>query len=458
VKLLFCVFLGLFVISTGTFAAEESQKKDAAVSTKSEEEQRLDTIHYGTETEIVALIQTLKNEHTDYLDDQLITLMQSTRNRTILSGVFSFFGDRDKAGLEARAIQAIEGRDEEANDTVIGAINYLGKVKAPAAIPAIEALLDAEERRFMGAAFRALGRVSGGQAGKGDEVATYLLDYYTNRDPGDEHRGEIITALGETGSKEGVTFLADIIVNKEERAVLRMAALAALSKIGDGLDAILQAVSAEDPNVRASAIAALGPFSGKQVDDTILESFRDSFYRTRIGAAEAAGKRKLTNAIPYLRFRAENDEVPTVKDAAIRALGAIETSEARGVLESLFTNRKHPDRVRLLAAEMLITNDAGAYADKVIIELDEAKTKNQTALYNGFLKVLGSAKTKTIEELTRRFFTSGGLIEKSYALDMTANNEFRSLAPEVRALIQDKNSSLTRKAQNTLQKLGLSEE
>lgn len=455
--MLLCLFLWLFVSGTGTFAAEEpsaQKKKDAVVSTKSEEEQRLDTIHYGTEMEIAALIQTLKSENTDYLDDELITLMQSTRNRTILSGVFSFFGDRDKAGLEARAIQAIEGRDEEANDTVLGAINYLGKVKAAAAIPAIEALLDTEERRFMGAAFRALGRVSGGQAG----VATYLLDYYTNRNPGDEHRGEIITALGETGSNEGVTFLADIIVNKEERAVLRMAALAALSKIGDGLDAILQAVSAEDPNVRASAIAALGPFSGKQVDDTILESFRDSFYRTRIGAAEAAGKRKLTSAIPYLRFRAENDEVPTVKDAAIRALGAIETNEAIGVLESLFTNRKHPDRVRLLAAEMLITNDAGAYADTVIIELDEAKGKNQTALYNGFLKVLGSAKTRTIEDLARRFFTSGGLIEKSYALDMTANNEFRSLAPEVRALIQDKNSSLTRKAKNTLQKLGLPEE
>ncbi|MDR3343482.1 MAG: HEAT repeat domain-containing protein [Treponema sp.] len=456
-----CVFVWVFFSLTGTLFSQEtsSQKRSTPASVspvKSEEERRLDTIHYGTETEIAALIQTLKSENTDYLDDELITLMQNTRNRNILAGVFSFFGDRNKEGLEERAIQAIENRDDEANEIVFAAIDYLGKVKAAAAISPLEKLLDTEERRFMGSTFKALGRVSGD---KGDEVAAYLLDYYTNRNPGDENRREIITALGETGSKASVSFLADIAGNNEERVVLRIAAVDALSKIGDdtGLEAILQAVSAADPNIRSTALTALGPFSGNQVDATILESFRDSYYRTRIGAADAAAKRKLTGAVPYLRFRAENDEVPTVKDAAIRSLGAIGNQEALSSLESLFTERKTPDRVRLLAAEMLINNNADTYADQVIVELDEAKRKNQTALYNGFLKAIGGAKTKRVEDLTRRFFASGGVIEKSYALDMTANNEFRSLATEVRALTEDKNGSLARKAQGTLQKLGLTE-
>jgi hypothetical protein len=289
------------------------------------------------------------------------------------------------------------------------------------------------------------------------EVSEYLVDYYTNRDPGDENRREIVVALGAVGSAAGTPFLREIAGNNDERGTLRMAALEALAKIGDpaGLDTVLDAISSADPNVRSSAVAALGPFSGDAVDKAIMEAFRDSYYRTRIAAAQAAKERKLESAIPYLQYRAERDDVPAVKDEAIRALGAIGDDKALDILGNLFGERKNADRVRLLAAEMLIQNRPDAYAEKVIIELDEAKKKNLTPLYNGFLRVLGAAKTKNIEDLARRFFFSGGVVEKSYALDMTVNNEFRNLADQVRELTDEKNGSLARKARTVLEKLGL---
>jgi hypothetical protein len=289
------------------------------------------------------------------------------------------------------------------------------------------------------------------------DVAEYLVDYYTNRDPGDENSREIILALGTVGSGAGVPFLKDIAGNNDERGTLRMAALDSLAKIGDpaGLDTVLEGVSSSDPNVRSSAVSALGPFSGDLVDKAIIEAFRDSYYRTRIAAAQAARERKLDSAIPYLQYRAERDDVPAVKDEAIRALGAIGNDQALDILAGLFGERKNADRVRLLAAEMLIQNKADTYAEQVIVELDEAKRRNLTPLYNGFLRVLGAAKTKTLEDLARRFFFSGGVVEKSYALDMTVNNEFRSLADQVRELTDEKNGSLARKARTVLEKLGL---
>jgi HEAT repeat protein len=419
------------------------------------ESARLSTIRYGTETEIAALILTLKSEGADYLDHELIALVENTRNRQILSGVFTFFGDRGKEGLEDRAIRAIEERDDEANETVLTAADYLGKVKAGRGARALMDLLDSQERRFMATAFRALGRAGGADKDISDDTADYLIDYYTNREPGDENRREIITAVGATGSSRGVSFLAEIAGGGEERITLRIAALDALAKIGDqeGLNAIVASVASTDPNVRSSAVAALGPFSGENVDNAILEAFRDSYYRTRIAAAQASRERKLEKAIPYLRYRAERDEIPAVKDEAIRALGAIGSGECLSVIEGLFSERKNSDRVRIVSAEMLMRNDPGAYTGRLIIELDEAKTKNQTPLYNGFLKVAGESKDKTLEDLTRRFLTSGGIIEKSYALDMAANNGFRGLTEEVRALTTDKNASLARKAQRTLETL-----
>jgi HEAT repeat protein len=419
------------------------------------EEQRLDTIRYGTENEIASLIQTLKTENVAYLDEALITLAGNTTNRNILSGVFSFFGERDREGLESRALQALEDWDIEANDTVLAAADYLGKLKVQAGISPLKTLLDTEEQRYMNVVFRSLGRIGGGIPENADEIADYLVDYYNNRSPGDENRRDIIVALGETGSAKGIALLSEIAGNNDERAPLRMAALEALSKIGknEGLEALIASVSSPDPNVRATAIGALGPFDGPEVTNLILEAFRDTYYRTRIGAAQAAAKRKLTQAIPYLAYRAERDDVPQVKEEAIRSLGAMENAEATTVLVSLFEERKNADRVRILAAEMLLKDNPASYAEKLIAELDEAKAKNQTVLYNGFLRVIGGAKTPSLEALTRRFLASGGVVEKSYALDMTANNGFRSLIEEVRALTDPKNGNLARKAQVTLEKL-----
>jgi HEAT repeat protein len=449
------LFLLVFFPGFGVFS-QSAPASDPAAS-KSVEVQQMETLRYGTENEIAALIQTLKNEKAFYLDNELAVLVQSTKNRIILSGVFTFFGDRGKEGLEERAIRAVKERDDEAVETVLSALDYLGKVKARDAIDPLKDVIDREEQRFMGNAIRALGLAGKAPAETADNTAEYLMDYYINRNPGDENRREIVAALGELGSKEGVSFLSEIAVSGDERLSLRMAALDSLAKIGapEGLQPVLTALISPDPNVRSSAIAALGPFSGPGVDAAILEAFRDSYYRTRISAAKAAGERKLIEAIPYLRYRAEKDETPAVKDEAVRALGAIGNREAALVLADLFAERRNTDRIRLLSAEMLIRNDADEYAGKVILELDEAKARNQTALYNGLLRVLGTARTGTVEGLVRRFLSSGGVVEKSYALDMIVNNDLRGFAPEVEGLTGEKNGVLARKAQDTLQKLGM---
>ncbi|MDR1869314.1 MAG: HEAT repeat domain-containing protein [Treponema sp.] len=425
------------------------------------EPSRLAIIKYGTETEIAALIQSLRTENADYLDNELVALSGDTHNQKILSGVFAFFGDREKSGLEERAIRTIEERDDEANETVLSAVDYLGKVKSAKAVPVLRELLDTQERRFLNLAFRALGRASSADKELADQTADFLVDYYTNRDPGDDNRRDIIIALGSTSSALGVSLLSEIASNTDERAPLRIAALDALSKVGDkdGLDSILACISTNDPNVRSAAVAALGPFSGEAVDKAILDAFRDSYYRTRIAAAQASRSRRLEAAVPYLKLRAERDDVPNVKEEAIRALGEIANDEAVGILDSLFTERKNSDRIRLNSAEMLMKTSGEKTLGRLIAELDEAKLKNQTALYNGFLKVIGEAKiqgdTSEMENITRRFLQNGGIIEKLYGLDMAANNNLKSLSVEIKALSNDKNESLARKARRTAERLGI---
>jgi HEAT repeat protein len=456
-KKIFCaitLLIGAVLYAQNESEAAAAPSAGAGQSNNATEKVRYNTIKYGTETEIVNLIQTLKTEGTDYLDQEIIALVENTRNQKILAGAFSFFGEREKSGLEDRAMRAIEERDEEKNETIIAAIDYLGKVKTEKAAPVLRKLIDSGEKRFMNAALRSFGRIS---RADGADAAEYLVDFYENNSPDDENRREIITALGAAGSAGAVQFLAGIASNTEERVSLRIAALDSIAKIGDsgGLDAVLACVSAGDPNLRSAAVTALGPFSGQAVDEAILDAFRDSYYRTRIAAAQASRQRKFAAAVPYLKFRAERDEVPAVKEDSIRALGAIADGDSIKILEDLFTERKNSDRVRITAGEMLMQIQPEKSLDRIVMELDEAKQKKQTALYNGLLKIIGEAKSANMEAIARRLMQNSGVIEKSYAMDIAVNNRLTGLADEIKTMTGDKNETIAAKARRTLEKLGL---
>ena len=450
-----CVVVLLFVLLCAPSVQADSDTAD---------QRRLDILTFGTETEVAALIQTLRTEGDFSLEKELIEIAENTRNRTILAGVLNFFGEAARSGLEERAIRAIQERDFEANETILAAVDYLGRVNAANAVESLQDLIRSRESFFLNNAIRALGRAARGQEESGvtDTAAEFLLDFYRYRNPSHENQREAIVAIGETGSSTGLQFLIDIISSEDENVGLRIAALEAVAAIGNPLaaSAVVDAVASTDPAVRSTAVASLGPFSGAAADQAVLDGFRDSYFRTRQSASRAAGQRQQESAVPFLRFRAENDDVPAVRDEAIRALGAVNNSEAMAALDSLFSARGNSDRVRLMAAEMLLQNNANAYGTKVVVEMDEAQTRRQTALYNGFIRILSTAPpSASFEPAARRLIRSGGVIERALALDLIATNEFRHLADEVRELLDERrsNASLARRARTTLERLGLDE-
>ena len=453
----------LFLASFTLLNAQDSERQAGDLSPL--DEQRLQIIRFGTDTEIANLIKTLRNEQPSTpsaatvsesrLERELLEVTKKTKNRAILTGVFGYFGDREISGLEERARTAIEERDYEAGETVNAALLYLGNIKASGVRSLLIDIINGEESRFMSGAIRALGLTA--EKDGPAETAEHLIEYYSNRDPGDENKRLIVVALGDIKAKEGTALLVSIAENEDEKAPIRMAALEALSKIADpaGLNAIINAVNSKDPNVRSAAVAALGPFTGADADTAIIEAFRDSYYRTRISAAKAAGERKLESAVPYLRFRAEHDEIPNVRDEAVKAMGLIGGNEAETILKDLFKERKNSDRIRINAGEMLLTHGKNDYVSDVVAEMEEAQSKKQTALYNGFLRILGGAKSPKLEDLARRLFANGGVVEKSYALDICLNNNFRGLADDIRKLIDPKNGSLSNKSKALLERWGL---
>jgi len=216
----------------------------------------------------------------------------------------------------------------------------------------------------------------------------------------------------------------------------------------------LAALSSADPNVRASAIAALGPFTQSRAEEALLEAFRDSYYKSRAGAAIAAGKRRLEAAVPFLQYRALRDDVPAVRDESIRALGLIGSPESIKALHALFDDAAQSDRSRIVAAIALLEKDAPNSAPKVALALDAAKTQKRKELASGLLKALTEAKDGSLIDLAGRLLSSSDIVERMSGLEIAVKNNFDTLKDAIRPMTTEKSESISRKAKDALKSLG----
>lgn len=424
----------------------------AAFCTAQDEALQRDTLKYGTDNEISALINTLKKDNADYLDNDLTQIVQNTKNSKIKSQIIGFFAEREKKGLENDAIYIIENRDEIESSNVLSAIDYLRAIKYTKAQDVLRALLEVDEEVYTNAVIKAIGTAT--DATNADSTADYLISYYQEKNPADDFQRSVILALGETRSKRATAFLNGII-SENERAGLTIAALSSVANIADdnSLNVVIHAASSKDPVIRAASVEALGSFNGDATVKALLDAFRDSFYKTRLAAVKSAGKRRIKEAVPYLKFRIEKDDVPAVQDEAVRSLGLIGDNESNNILESFFDDKKTADRLKIIIAEMLIKTNADEFTDKIIAKLDESKRLNQKQLYKGLINALSKAETPRIQPLVARLFASKDATDKAYALELTAINKFGNFAPEVGHLASESNSGLARKAKEVLEKL-----
>ncbi|MFA6508407.1 MAG: HEAT repeat domain-containing protein [Treponemataceae bacterium] len=428
----------IFVISLLSVTIAGAEETDPIATQNAS---RRDTIRYGTDAELLALIGVLENEENTSLDADLIALLKNAGGVKFVDAVFAYLTKGKKEGGENRALQILQNRDKEANSNIDSALQYLSSVKNKKASTALREILETEDARFSTAAARALGACGN------EEDADYLVKYGKERTLTDALTAEIIYSLGEIKSKRATDFLTGILSNPDSKSSKKIGALEALGKIADqnSLEPILDSLRDLDANVRSYAVTALSSFSGNKTEKALIEAFRDSYYKVRIAAAKAAGERKLAEAIPYLKFRAERDEIVSVKEAALSALGSIGSGEALEIIFSLFSEKKTADRLRITSAKAMLEKAPDKYITAVIAAMEQAKAEKKMLLYHGLAKIISMTKTPNLEEQTRRFLSSNDTIDKMYGLDLTILNRYEGVKELVRALEKGANTALLRK-------------
>ena len=446
--------------ASGAFAQATGETKDSgkAVAEVTDpavqaEAKRRETIRYGIDSEIGDLIRDLTTEKDGRYNEDLLTVLEKSRNPKFRAAILDMFAGLEWLGAEKPALGLVDDRDNQNADLVGSSLSYLAAIRSKEALRISAVIIKEDNKKFLPALVKLMGR-SGGAAEE-----ELLLGWFDGDSTTPALKEEAIKALGEIGSSKAAERLGKFVEDATAGKAARMFACAALAKIKEGgsVGSLVKAANDADPNVRTAAIEALGSFaadgkgaSGETAKVAIVEGLRDSFVKVRIAACKAASTGKIAAALPFLRYKAQSDPEKAVRSEACRALASLGGSPIGGdsfaFLRERLADTKEDMALRTLCFGLLARHDPALSMPALEALLKAEAAQKERSFYTALAREIANAESAPgIGALARIL-----LADQEYLIRVAAVEWMRkSKSPENRGdlerLSKDDPSDLIRK-------------
>ena len=401
-----------------------------------------DILKFGLEDEILDLLKTMIDRKDVRFVDEAYDLYEESKSKSVKEQVMNFFKTLEDPCLEDYAIMILNDPYDEPLDTVNMAFSYVGALKVSGAIPAVENLLEGDNEKYYDGALGALGKIGGG------DESMYLTEYFEKEDLTLAQKQTLVKTLGSLHASETYDKLVEMAENEDENTFIRMYASEAIGQIaaedasrrGDGISVLSDLFEDRDPNLRTYVVQGLSNFSGSEVEKTIVQALKDNHAKVRLEAIAAVKKMQLSEAVPYLVYRAKNDPDSSVKKACYPVIAEMNTAEGNEFLVSQITAKKKvsDDTKAKVATALLECNNAGtqeilALASEVLS--DDRRKPLRYALGKEFAKY-GRAE---YEDICKQYLASKDVATQGTGLDIYAKARYASVTPTVQNLADQAN-------------------
>ncbi len=420
----------------GIVYAEEAstQGQDQAREENGEQEriqsllqERRDTLNYGIESEVLDLLAKLKEEGTSDLVQEVGELFRTTANPRIQKGCIELFAELKDYRFAKTAFDVLENFTDLDTELLRSVSSYLGDARFHDALPVFEEMLDNTNTTIALIAVSSIGKLGDPSYGK------ILLAKIEDDETPKEVKVEMIRAVGYLKSPAGIEPLMRILEDTDEQASWRWAACEALGRIGDrkALPALKKAYESQDSTLRSYVVAAMRNFSGKEIEEFLIDSLRDSFWRVRVSAAESLGMMKSEAGVPILIYKARRDPENPVRLASISAIGSIGSREGFAFLGELLSDEKTPASSRTEAGRILVEKDL--QHSFTIIETVIAKEwdRSNSAILGALCKALSTAEWSGLDGIYDRMLGHKDLAIRIYGLRGIRLNKFVQLRERI---------------------------
>ncbi len=441
----------LIVLLTVILAVSSAVMQDAE---QKELEKRQKTLLYGLETDVTSLIDTLIKEKDTSFTQDIRTVFDKTSNPAVKEKIFSYYKAIKDKGLQDYALTVLEDPYDQEKQLVSSVFSYVSELEIKEAAPFITILLRNENEDYFDLALAAIGKI--GNA----EDAVFLAEFLKTAELSTARKQALMKTLGQLKAVETWDSLVEIIKDEDENTYVRMYAAEAIGAMQkeESIEVLSELFTKTDVNLRTSAVKGLSNFNTEKTKSIILDAFKDNYYKVRLEAASAAKKYALTEAVPYLIYRSENDPENTVKYACYDALGSINNEEAREFLRKTLENKKINDTSRAKAASVILENSISDLYSSVITAAQETlkddKLKN---LRYAIGKEIAKYEIPDFSGICAEYLAHKDVATKGTGIDIFMKNNYPDLVPVIQAIAaNEKEGSNQRKAKLALEKAGLS--
>jgi HEAT repeat protein len=411
------------------------------------EAKRRDTIRYGIDSEIGDLIKDLATEKDGRYNDDLLNVLANSHSPKLRAAILDFYSSIEWHGAEKVALGLLEDRDNQDVDLVGSALSYAASIRSKEALRVSGGIIKEDNKKLLIPLVRLMGRAGG--AAEED----LLLGWFDGDSSTPALKEEAIKALGEIGSTKSAERLGKLVLDETAGKAERMFACAALAKIKEAssVGPLVKAANDADPNVRTSALEALGSFadgsgaSGETARGAIAEGLRDSFAKARIAACKAAAEGKVAQALPFLRYKAQNDPEKSVKIEAFRSLAAI-GGDSFVFLRGRLEDPKEDTALRALCFGLLARYDPVGSGPVLEARLRTEAAEKERSFYTDLAREISNAdKAPGIGFLARVLLSDKEYLIRIAAIEWIRKNKAQDLKPDLERLSKDDPSDMIRK-------------
>ena len=433
----------LFLATVGSFGQESrADKRDLL-------DERRDVLRYGIDSEVITLLETLKNEEYDELNKELVVIYAESRNPALKSAAAEVLALFEYAAALEPAREILESFPDS-ESLLTATIELIVLFKDRESLPLLRTYAEDQKSAVALKAVEALGKLGG------PEEIDYLQELYADDERSESVRAEALTALGRLESGASIPFLQEILQDQGAPRSFRWRACQALGEIGspEALPAIEKAMNDGDTILRTYAVRALRAFDSALVYDYFIEALRDSFWRVRLAAVETLGERKERDSFDILAYKATRDPEEKIRIAAVHALAKIGGTRSFDLLAEISTGERNSQALRISALHALIKENVGASFDAVDAILESEARNHDSRIFVETVKALSGAEHPRLAGYFERLLESTNVSVVLMALQGIEENGFSALREKVRVLSESRTAaSIKKRAGSVLESL-----
>lgn len=428
--------------------AEKAEKAALKDEGKNSVKDKKETIAYGIETEILSLIKDLIANEDPRFSDDLYELFYSTKSVAVREKVIEYFTKIKDPCIEDYAVEILEDPYDTKNSTVEMLFRYVSEVKTKEAIPCVLNLLDSEDETYFNGALTTLGEVGG------QEEAGFLVEYLDRDDLTLNQRQNLMKVLGRLKAESTWDKLSEICQDEEENSFVRMYAAEAIGamKKPESLPILIDLFESSDPNFRVYVIKGISNFDTDDAKAVIIQGIKDAHWKVRQESIEAVERMKISEAVPYVIYRAKNDPENVIKEKAYQVLSKLDSSEANDYLIETITNKKGTDAAKSKACEALLKNTKAGLKEIAELAAELAGDDKRKPFRYTIGKLIAKYPDPQFSAVCVAYLQSKDAQTCALGLDMYASGRYAAAEAKVKEISENEKAGANhKKARKILQ-------